>query len=490
MSVGLTPHYSMDVFADGLPPRHFLALCANILHALDWDLIYVSDSGLIARTTTNRLKRKEEVTIHIYDGYANIRSESMGSGMIDWGRNKKNAQAFKDLFDKNKTIATPEQLQQTYEGLKDRLPPPDKDFLTIPPETTKHKLAGFFSLLIPREGYYITPILVDLNIAVFILMVISGANIMQPGSKYLIDWGANIRHLTLDHQWWRLITNCFLHIGIVHLVFNMYALLFIGVLLEPVLGKLRFASAYLLTGVMASLTSLYWHPFALSAGASGAIFGMYGVFLALLTTNLIDKTLRTGLLGSIAFFVLYNLFYGLKGGVDNAAHIGGLVSGILMGYMLYPGLKKPNKPGFLYPALALAALLVISTTVVALDKIPNTYATYQKKIHTFTRFEHRALSVYKHTGDDTKQTWLTAIRDTGIYNWNQAIGVLNEINALDLPEVFKNRNVVLIQYCHLRITSYNYMEQKILGTASPGEDSLPIYNKQINDELLKLSQVK
>src|SRR5580698_9586542 len=108
-----------------------------------------------------------------------------------------------------------------------------------------------------------------------------------------------------------------------------------------------------------------------SAGASGAIFGMYGVFLALLTTNLIDKVRRTALLASIGIFVGYNLLYGTKSGVDNAAHVGGLISGILIGYIFFPGLKKPDSPRLLYPALLLAALLVITTTIIAFDEIPN-----------------------------------------------------------------------------------------------------------------------
>jgi rhomboid protease GluP len=490
MSVGLTPHFAMDVFADDLTPKQFLALCVNTSNALDWDLRYVSDSGLIAITEKKMLKRKQEITIRVYDGCANIRSESIGSEMLDWGRNKKNVQAFAELFAETKTSITQQELEHTYEGLLDRLPTPEDDVLSRPPEKTGQKWAGFFGLLVPREGYFITPILVDLNIVLFIAMVLSGANILQPSTQYLIDWGANSRYLTLDHQWWRLLTNCFLHIGIFHLAFNMYALLYIGLLMEPVLGKLRFATAYLLTGVMASVTSLYWHPLVLSAGASGAIFGMYGVFLALLTTNLIDKIRRTALLGSIIVFVLYNLLNGMKGGVDNAAHVGGLISGILIGYLFYPGLKHPQRPAFFYPAMSLAALLVISIAALALDKIPNDYATYQKKMHTVARFEHRALSVYHLTSDDSKDRWLTAIRDTGIYNLNKAIGVLNQLNELDLPSPFKERNDILIQYYNLRITSYNYLAQKIAGTASPGDDSIPIYNSQINELLLSLNREK
>jgi rhomboid protease GluP len=450
---------------------------------LGWDIRYISDNGLIAFTTKKVLKRKQEVTIHLNGDYANIRSESVGSEMMDWGRNKRNVQQFTDLLADNKTGMSPEELDQAYEELKPRLPVPEEDILNKPPPTTVEKWTGFFALFIPREGYYITPILVDLNVAVFILMVLSGANIMQPDTQHLISWGANARYLTLDHQGWRLITNCFVHIGIIHLLFNMYALLYIGLLLEPQLGKARFATAYLLTGIMASLTSLYWHPFTLSAGASGAIFGMYGVFLALLTTNLIDKMRRTALMASIGIFVAYNLLYGTKSGVDNAAHIGGLISGIVIGYLFYPGLKKPGNPRLFYPAIGLAVLLVLTTSIISLNKIPDNFGQYQKKMRNFTKLEHRALTIYRLDMNSPKDVLLSAIRDSGIDNWNKSIEVLNEANELELPDRFKSRTDLLIQYCNLRITSYNYLANKIAGTAGTGEDSVEIYNTQIRDLL-------
>ena len=124
--------------------------------------------------------------------------------------------------------------------------------------------------------------------------------------------------------------------------YNSQFRLYIGLLLEPRLGTIRFLGAYILTGIAASITSLWWHDLTISAGASGAIFGMYGVFLAMLTTNLIEKSARKALLTSIGVFVFYNLVNGMKGGIDNAAHIGGLVSGLLTGYAFYPSLKRPE----------------------------------------------------------------------------------------------------------------------------------------------------
>ena len=127
-----------------------------------------------------------------------------------------------------------------------------------------------------------------------------------------------------------------------HLLMNTFALLYIGMFLEPLMGKVRFASAYLMTGIFAGLMSIAMHPASVGVGASGAIFGMYGVFLALLTTRHIKKTLRKTMLRSILFFVVLNLMYGLQGNTDNAAHIGGLLSGLLIGYAYFPGINQQH----------------------------------------------------------------------------------------------------------------------------------------------------
>jgi len=175
-------------------------------------------------------------------------------------------------------------------------------------------------------------------------MAINGAGIFAPNALVHIDWGSNFSPLTLSGDWWRLITCIFLHFGIIHLVMNSYALYMAGVYLEPMLGKTKYIIAYLATGIFASLASLWWHSEAVnSAGASGAIFGLYGIFLALLFTNLIPKQMRSSLLQSIGVFVLFNLVYGVKSGIDNAAHIGGLLSGLIIGFIFYPLLKKEDK---------------------------------------------------------------------------------------------------------------------------------------------------
>ncbi|HET6995306.1 MAG TPA: rhomboid family intramembrane serine protease, partial [Chitinophagaceae bacterium] len=155
-------------------------------------------------------------------------------------------------------------------------------------------------------------------------------------------------------------------------------------------------------------------------GASGAIFGLYGVFLALLSTNLVPKHIRNSLLQSIGVFVAYNLIYGMKSGVDNAAHIGGLVSGLLIGYLYYLGLKPPQKKN----PLAIAGILIVVSLAAAffylnqnkvsketrlktkteMDeyKFPDA-AKYNEQLNKFAEAEEKALTPLKTDVPDPKQ---------------------------------------------------------------------------------------
>lgn len=171
-------------------------------------------------------------------------------------------------------------------------------------------------------------------------MACAGLGFMSFEGHDLLKWGANYRPDIDKGEYWRLLTSIFLHGGAMHLLFNMYGLLFVGLFLEPVMGKVKFLLAYLLTGLSASIASAWWHAATVSIGASGAIFGLYGVFFALLTVNVFPKSSKKSFLISTSIFIGYNLLNGLTGGVDNAAHIGGLLSGLLLGYILFPSLKN------------------------------------------------------------------------------------------------------------------------------------------------------
>ncbi|WP_188559238.1 rhomboid family intramembrane serine protease [Hymenobacter glacieicola] len=191
----------------------------------------------------------------------------------------------------------------------------------------------------PRPGYRVTPLLLWLNVLVYLAMVATGVNAWQPAGTDLVQWGSNFSPLT-PTQPWRLLTSCFVHGGAAHLVLNMASLVFLGLLAEGFVGGRRLLVGYVLSGVGGSLLSWYWHTQGLnSVGASGAIFGWYGLLLATLVRRPATFT-RTGRY-TMLLFVFYLLASSLAGGLqahttDNAAHVGGLLTGSLLGLLAAP----------------------------------------------------------------------------------------------------------------------------------------------------------
>ncbi len=131
----------------------------------------------------------------------------------------------------------------------------------------------------------------------------------------------------------------FLHGGIMHLFLNIYGLVIAALFVEPIFGRTKYFMLYFISGICGSLASIYWYENTISVGASGAIFGLYGAILGLLLTNAFEGG-KKGILLFIGPYVGINLLFGLTGGIDNAAHIGGLISGAIFGIILYLSKNK------------------------------------------------------------------------------------------------------------------------------------------------------
>ena len=183
----------------------------------------------------------------------------------------------------------------------------------------------------------ITVSLIIINVIVFILMYILGKG--SQDAFTLIKFGAFQKDLILGGEYYRLITSAFLHIGIFHLLFNCYALYVIGRQLESFLGKIKFLIIYLVSALCGSLMSMIF-PISISAGASGAIFGLLGSLLYFGYNYRVY--LGTVLKSQIIPLILINLIFGfMVSGINNAAHIGGLIGGILITMSL--GIKYKSK---------------------------------------------------------------------------------------------------------------------------------------------------
>lgn len=252
----------------------------------------------------------------------------------------------------------------------------------------------------------VTIILIALNVLMFLVMVLNGVSPVSPNAESVLKWGADYGPLTLHGQWWRMLASTFLHFGIIHLAFNMFVLFSIGLFMEGLAGSLSFIVLYLVCGLGGSAASLVWHPSIVSAGASGAIFGLYGALLGFLLQHrgsIPAESLQSLRKGALTF-IGYNLLYGLRPGVDMAAHLGGLATGFVLGLFLIPppvsassGELAPASAVELAPAsnwrvpVALAlGLALIVVPIIALPKPDDYLAEY----HRAAAVEKTALELY------------------------------------------------------------------------------------------------
>lgn len=189
------------------------------------------------------------------------------------------------------------------------------------------------------QYYPITLVLMVICIGVFAVQLIFGVNGAHPTSQSLLTWGANFLPYSLGDAPWRLVTSLFLHIGIMHLMFNMFALYYFGQVAERMFGSRNFLLLFLLSGIGGSLLNNYWalhavmagEPPIISAGASG---GIMGIGMALLVAALTKTSFNQIALNfrSLLMVMAINLGYGFfVGGIDNASHVGGAVIGGLLG---------------------------------------------------------------------------------------------------------------------------------------------------------------
>ena len=455
----------------------FLQVTAATVRSMGWQIIALDGQRLIADTGSHGGHFEswfEEVQMV-------ISSESISPVENSEERNGQNLQVFAETFQRRLR-----QEDELYRQLNAAPPVAVQHPTASNAPWVKEEKLWFWKLFIPNRDFLITPLIVDVCVGVFIAMCIGKVSFIDPTSPDLVKWGANYSPLTLGGQWWRLLTAVFVHVGILHLVLNLFGLLYVAIYLEPLLGKVRFLIAFLVTGILASISSLWWHDIIISAGASGAIFGLYGVFIALLTTDIVDRSARATFLAYFAIIIGLNIAAGMKPGIDNAAHIGGLLSGLLLGYSFYPGMKWPQKPFFQYFSPAIMIGIASVVMVYSLGHITDYYGIYTSKMKEFSRNEDKALTLYKLPDDMPRNLVLQQIGDNGIRLWQKNIVLLDSLSAIPrMPALLKSDIRQLRTYCQLREQDYRLQYRRISEDTHLYDDSLQMLTWQI-DSMLRL----
>jgi membrane associated rhomboid family serine protease len=183
----------------------------------------------------------------------------------------------------------------------------------------------------------VTIALIAVNIAVFATMLAAGVSASNPTSPTLLLWGATYGPSLTHGEWWRLIAAMFVHVGLMHLLLNMYVLFAAGQFTERLFGSVGTLVLYLLAGFGGGIAGVWWHPLSVAAGASGAIFGLYGGVCGylLVSRRSMPAGGATSLFANTVAFVVLNLVAGgFREHIDVAAHVGGLATGAALGCAL------------------------------------------------------------------------------------------------------------------------------------------------------------
>jgi len=458
------PKHELPIALNNMDKEKALAIGYQAMKSLGWLVQFAGEDKLLGSTPKSWKTLGIKIMLTVESDTLTVTSEMVNGESFDMGgKNKKNTAAFSKAFEAAKNIdeAAIENNKAAINTLR------AATIKTLEEENEKAAEVDK-ALHLSGSNLYATYTIMGLNVLVFVLMVINGAGLVEPNGLVHIKWGSNYTPLTLSGDWWRLISNTFIHFGIIHLLMNMYCLYMAGVYLEPMLGKGKYIAAYLCTGVLASLTSLWWHTDGInSAGASGAIFGMYGLFLALLTTSLIPKAVRQSLLSSIGIFVVYNLVYGMKGGVDNSAHVGGLLSGFVIGYIYAFGIKKGKEEQKLNWIIPVVIIVTIAITVGYLQQhkvsaeertealngvIASAYKDNDKYIaglNEIYKIEDKAIAPLNDstlTDEQRKEK----IDSTSLPLWTQAEEKLNQMQSYDISTNTHLKTTKLLEYIALR----------------------------------------
>lgn len=270
-----------------------------------------------------------------------------------------------------------------------------------------HKELDFEAQLRSRSKHTpVTATLLALNALVFIAGAASGDfPLFAPEEGDYVSWGSTYGPYTTAGDWWRLLTGQFLHFGIVHLLCNVWALGAFGPITERLLGSTAYAFVYVFAGLAASTASISWEPAMNSVGASGAIFGIYGALVASLlgANRAIAGSLLKSLRNSTLIFTAYALCGGLfVDGIDNAAHLGGLVSGFTMGLAHSIGSRcrrfERIPETVAASAIALAGIFAVGVGIAAARQRADVLAGEDLYHHTqrwLVRNEHLAIARHK-----------------------------------------------------------------------------------------------
>ena len=287
-----------------------------------------------------------------------------------------------------------------------------------------------------------------LNVLIFGIMLLRGIHASDPDPDALIKWGANFGPLTIANQWWRLLTCMFLHAGFLHILCNGYALYRLGAVVERMLGRPFFIVIYFVSGIMGSLASVWWNPMAVSVGASGAVFGIFGALLTFvfLYRHFMPKEAVAALRKNAIIVLGLNFFLGFSiEAIDMAAHLGGFLGGIVATAALC---RLPRPMSLKTQRLRMAWVIsgALAVTIAACAALPRgivtwprNIATWEETAGTFIQTENEITAAFNriavHAGETelSNQEFVELFETQVLKRWREARELFDSADIGKLP---------------------------------------------------------
>ena len=449
ISWGYSPKTEKFVPLGEFSSDKYLIIVKKAIENLGWKLSHISRSGIIAYTPLSFQSYSEEVSVRIQSNFAVVKSECVGIQLLfnDYGKNEANLEK---LFHEFEYVQF--HLQDSWENeqtaFDQEIAEQDENYFEKAPLAVKNKIKNVLYLLYPQKGYTVTPILIYaciLALIFFVVFIFGYGAFLLKGAKDQVEFiskvkdvpikaGALHRAEVLSGGYWRLITYQFYHAGIWHLFFNMYALVYLGLLVENKLGWKNFLLVYLLSGICGGLLSISYHEQLTTIGSSGSILGLFGALIALILNHYFEKNASKALLVSTVLVVLLMLINGsISQGVDNMVHIGGFISGFVFTYLLT--FKTSIKQANVRPALRYISVFVVLAGFgyLTIALTPNyQHEEFIKLKNDFDRNTWALSDVLWMKNNSSQEEKLDLLYERGIYPAKNNLKIVQKMNKLVL----------------------------------------------------------
>lgn len=455
MAFGWKTQYEKRVPAEGLNNWEIFSIVQQACKELEWEYLVVDENKFTATTPTHWTLSEEIIKISVINDEIIFRSRSESLELYEAGRNQKNIEEFLlPKFRKIKAAWTSEKLQQEAKLLRDE---------TLKQIKSGNRVTGE-KITFGTRDHGMTFFLLAIHALVFIAMLVRGVNLIEPDAQDIVKWGGNVKFNVTGGEWWRLITNIFIHIGILPLLVNLFGLYFIGLMVESILGKLKLLIAYLSIGVLASLISIVWIPDGVSAGATGAIFGLYGVFVAFVTTPYVNKRFSPiWMFGAVAY-VVFNIVVAFRGGNDNAALIGGFIAGLGTGYLFYFFHFKRELARAGGTRISIEVLLLTTLIVYFYLRVNgrNDSLRFEREVMKLNQIEVKAMAQMQHLQSaQSNNDAVHVIRDSALPQWKHFQQEIMKTGGYSLSNEYKRKRKLLNEYAGLRVRQTELMYKSI-----------------------------